>query len=163
MPDAKRHEIKRKVSAAQSRNEARAEPATSDRAGEKAVEAKDRMVAFVRAHPIATVAGGLAVGILVSSVFRGSPTRKAGKAIGRKTAGLAAIVADLAVTYAQQAYEAAEEARRAGAEKVDEWGDALGDGARGLSDGAAGYAASAAAAARKTRKSVGRSIRSRIH
>ena len=90
MTDAKRSNIKRKVAAAKSRNEARAEPATlADRAGEKAVEAKDKFTSFARQHPIAIVAGGLAAGVLISGLFRGSPTRKAGRKFGRKAAGLA--------------------------------------------------------------------------
>lgn len=163
MSEAKRKEIKRKVSAAESRNEARAEPKPADRAGEKAIEMKDRLASFARQHPITTVAGGLAIGILVSSFFRGSPTRKAGRAIGRKTAGLGAIVAELAVAYAQRAYEAADEARRSGAGKLGELGDSVSDRARSFSEDAADYAASAAQAARKAGKSAGRSIRSRLH
>ena len=160
MSDAKRKQIKKKVSAAASRNESRAEPKRADRAGEKAIELKDKAASFAREHPIALVAGGLAVGILVSSFFKGSPTRKAGRAIGRKTASLAAVVADLAIAYAQQAYEAAEEARRAGSDKL---GGTVGDKARDWGEDAAEYAAGAAEAARKAGKSVGKSLRDRLH
>jgi ElaB/YqjD/DUF883 family membrane-anchored ribosome-binding protein len=163
MSDAKRKQIKKKVSAAASRNESRAEPKRADRAGEKAIELKDKAASFAREHPIALVAGGLAVGILVSSFFRGSPTRKAGRAIGRKTASLAAVVADLAIAYAQQAYEAAEEARRAGSDKLGELGGTVGDKARDWGEDAAEYAAGAAEAARKAGKSVGKSLRDRLH
>jgi hypothetical protein len=38
MPDTKRNEIKQKVTAAENRNEARAEPKAADSAGEKAVD-----------------------------------------------------------------------------------------------------------------------------
>jgi len=163
MTEAKRNEIKKKVSAAESRNEARAEPASTDRTGNKATQAKDKFTSFAREHPIVTVAGGLAIGILVSSFFRGSPTRKAGRAIGKKTAGLAALGAELAIAFAQQAYGAAEEARRTGADKLGDLGETVGDGARGLKDDAADYATAAAAAARKTGKSALKSIRSRLH
>jgi ElaB/YqjD/DUF883 family membrane-anchored ribosome-binding protein len=163
MPDAKRNEIKNKVSAAKSRNQQRTEPTTSERAGERAIEVKDKFAAFAREHPIATVAGGLAVGVLVSSLFRGSPTRKAGRAIGKKTAGLAAIATELALAFAQQAYEAADEARRTGTDKLGELGGAVGDSARNLSEDAAEYAASAADAARKAGKSAFKSIRSRLN
>ncbi|MBO0750314.1 MAG: hypothetical protein J2O44_07805, partial [Porphyrobacter sp.] len=96
MTDAKRKEIKRKIAAAESRIQARVEgPSLTDRVGEKAIEAKDKFAAFAREHPIATVAGGLAVGILVSSLFRGSPTRKAGRKLGKTAASLAAIAAEL--------------------------------------------------------------------
>lgn len=153
MTDAKRKNIKRKVTAAKSRNEARAEPASmTDRAGETAIEAKDKFTAFARQHPIATVAGGLAVGILVSSLFRGSPTRKAGRTIGAKAAGLAALAAELAVTYAQSAWEAAEEARDVGAEKLGGW-----------SEEAADYVAGARAAARDRGESITRALRDRLN
>ena len=162
MTDAKRNEIKNKVSAAESRNEERAEPRMIDRTGEKAVELKDKFASFAKEHPIAMVAGGLAVGIVISSFFRGSPTRKAGRAIGKRTAGLAALAAELAIAYAQQAYEASEEARRAGAEKLSELSAAAGERARSLTGDAADYASGAADAARKAGKSVRKSIRNRL-
>jgi hypothetical protein len=137
MTDAKRSEIKKKVSAAESRNEARAEPKSSNQGRGKTAPMNERLASFAKEHPIATVAGGLAVGILVSSFFRGSPTRKAGRAIGQKTATLAAVVADLAIAYAQQAYEAADEARRASADKLSELGGTMADKARDWSYDAA--------------------------
>jgi hypothetical protein len=153
MTDAKRKEIKRKVAAAESRNEIRAEsPSLTDRAGEKAIEAKDKFAAFAREHPLATVAGGLAIGILLSSLFRGSPTRKAGEKIGRKAAGLAAIATEMAIAYAQSAMDAASEAREAGAEKLGEW-----------SEDATDYVASARATARDTGKSISQAIRDRLN
>jgi hypothetical protein len=153
MTEAKRKNIKRKVTAAKSRNQARAEPPSlTDRAGGKAVEAKDKFTAFARNHPIATVAGGLAVGVLVSGLFRGSPTRKAGKKIGAKAAGLAALATELAIAYAQSAMEAAGEARESGAEKLGGW-----------TEDAADYVASARATARETGKSITQALRDRLN
>ena len=153
MTDAKRSNIKRKVAAAKSRNEARAEPATlADRAGEKAVEAKDKFTSFARQHPIAIVAGGLAAGVLISGLFRGSPTRKAGRKFGRKAAGLAAIAGELALAYAQSAMEATREAGQTGAEKLDDW-----------SEDAADYVASARNSARETGKSIAQALRDRLN
>lgn len=153
MTDAKRKNIERKVTAAKSRNEARAEgPSLADRAGETAIAAKDKFTAFARQHPIATVAGGLAVGILVSGLFRGSPTRRAGRSIGAKAASLAALAAELAVTYAQSAWEATEEARESGAKTLGNW-----------SEDAADYVASTRTAARETGKSVAKALRDRLN
>jgi hypothetical protein len=163
MAEAKRKQIKKKVAAAESRNEARSERTAIDRAGEKAIEAKDKFTAFAREHPVATVAGGLAIGVLVSMLFRGSPTRKAGKKLGTRAAGLAAIGAELAMAYAQQAWEAAEEAGRTGAAKLDEFGETIGRGAHDLGGDAAGYAASARAKARKAGKSISGAVRSRLN
>jgi hypothetical protein len=153
MTDARRRKIKQKVAAAESRNEARAGgPSLAQRAGEKAVEAKDKFTDFARQHPIATVVGGLALGVLVSSLFRGSPTRKAGRSLGRKAAGLAAIGAELAVAYAQRAMEAAGEAREAGAERLGSW-----------SDDAADYVAGARDTVRETGKSISQALRDRLN
>lgn len=163
MADSKRNEIRKKVSEAETRNQARAEPTRTDRAGEKAIEVKDKFTSFAREHPVVTVAGGLALGALVSSFFRGSPTRKAGRAIGKKTAGLAALAAEFAIAFAQQAYEATEDARRASADKLSGMSESVGDSARNLSADAADYAAEAADAVRKAGKSAFKSVRSRLH
>jgi hypothetical protein len=153
MAEAKRNQIRKKVAAAESRNQARAEaPSLTQRAGDKALEAKDKFTAFAREHPIATVVGGVAVGILVSSLFRGSPTRKAGRTLGRKAAGLAALGAELAVAYAQSAMEAASEAREAGAERLGGW-----------SEDAADYVASARDTVRETGKSIAEALRDRLN
>ena len=61
MTAAKRTQLKKKVEAGQARNRAKTEHTTTifDRAGEAAIEAKDKFTAFAKEHPIATVAGGL--------------------------------------------------------------------------------------------------------
>jgi hypothetical protein len=153
MAEAKRNQIRKKVTAAESRNQARAEaPSLTERAGEKAIEAKDKFTAFAREHPIAAVAGGLAIGILVSGLFRGSPTRKAGKKFGKRAANLAAIGAELALAYAQNAMGAANEAREASAETLGSW-----------SESAADYAASARDTVRETSKSITKALRDRLN
>jgi hypothetical protein len=153
MAETKRNRIKTKVAAAESRNQARAEaPALARRVGEKAVEAKDKFAAFAREHPIATVAGGIAVGVIVSSLFRGSPTRKAGRRLGQRAMGLAALGAELAVAYAQQAMEAANEARQSGAERLDGW-----------SEDAVDYVAGARSSARNAGQAIAQAVRDRLN
>ena len=78
MPDAKRTQIKKKVAAGQARNRTKTENTTTvfDRAGEAAIDAKDKFTAFAKQHPIATVAGGLAIGILIAGMFK-APRRRA--------------------------------------------------------------------------------------
>src|SRR5262245_20114486 len=122
MTDAKRQTLKDKVEAGQARNRAKTENTTTifDRAGEAAIEAKDKFTAFAKEHPIATVAGGVAVGILVAAMFKG-PRRAAmrgGTVAAKGATALAALGAELALTYAQQAMEAANEAREAGAKHL---------------------------------------------
>jgi ElaB/YqjD/DUF883 family membrane-anchored ribosome-binding protein len=153
MADAKRSNIRKRVTAAKSRNKSRAQaPSMTDRAGEKAIAAKDKFTAFAKEHPITTVAGALALGVLVSGFFRGSPTRKAGRKLGQRAAGLAALATELAVAYGQQAMEKAGEARETGADKLGDW-----------SEDAADYVASARAAARETGRSITKALRDRLN
>lgn len=163
MTEAKRKNIKRKVTAAKSRNRSRAEPSMADRAGGTAIEAKDKFTAFAKKHPFATVAGGLAVGVLVSGLFRGSPTRKAGKQLGKKAAGLAALATELAIAYGQQAMGKAGEAREVGSEKLGGWSHSLSKGTHELMEDAPDYVASARATARKTGKAITKALRDRLN
>ena len=169
MPEAKRTQLKKKIEAGEARNKAktRAEPSLIDRTGERAVEAKDKFTAFAKEHPIATVAGGLALGILISGLFRRSPTRKLGsKAVG-KAASLAAIGAEAAMAYAQQAMATANEAGRAGADKLDDLGDNLSQSARAVRRDAAHRASelsdSARFIARSAGKRLGQAVRNRAN
>ena len=167
MTDAKRKQIKDKVEAGEARVQAREDASLADRAGDKALEAKDKFTAFAKEHPITTVAGALALGVLISGLFPRSPTRKAANKVGTRAASLAAIGAELAMAYAQQAMDAAGEAGKYGAEKLDDLGDSVGDTARSLSRGAGRYAGSAAdsarAAALEARNSLRKTIRKRMN
>jgi RNA 3'-terminal phosphate cyclase len=133
MTDEKRKQLKDKVAAGEARHRDLGRTTFVDRAGETAIEAKDKFVAFVKEHPIATVTGAVALGVLVSGLFKRSPTRKAGARASAKAASLATIGAELALAYAQQAMAAASDVSRAGADKL---GD-LGSSARHLSHDAA--------------------------
>ena len=165
MTDAKRKTLKQKVAAGQARNQARTENTTTivDRAGEAAIEAKDKFTAFAKEHPFATVAGGLAIGVLVSGLFKRSPTRKVATKAANKAAGLAAIGAELALAYAQQAMSAASEAGRVGADKLDDLGDSARDMGRDAASRAGEFGESARLAARETGRRVARAIRNRTN
>lgn len=155
MTEEKRKQLKAKVAAR--------EATLLDRAGGKATEARDAFTGFARKHPLTTIAGALVVGVLVSALFKRSPTRKLGAMAAGKAAALAAVGADLALVYAQQALAAAEGAGRAGAERLD----GLGDTARHLGHEAAERAASAGAAAqaatRQASKRLTRVLRNRVN
>lgn len=155
MTEAKRKQIKAKV-------EAR-EATLLDRAGEKAIEAKDAVSGFARKHPLTTVAGALALGILVSALFKRSPTRKFGAMAAGKAAGLAAVGADLALVYARQALAAANEAGKAGAARLDGLGDAARHLGHDAADRAGSVGAAAQAATRSAGKRISRAVRNRIH
>lgn len=163
MADTKRTALKQKVEAGQARNRAKTENTTTifDRAGERAIQAKDQFTAFAKEHPIATVAGGVAVGVLIAAMFKG-PRRAAVKG-GNKAAGLAAIGAELALAYAAQALESANEAGRAAAPKLEKFGGTAREVGRDAVDRAGEAGDAALAVTRAAGKRLTRAIRSRIN
>ena len=167
MTDAKRQQLKDKVAAGQARNRDLGRTTIVDRAGEAAIEAKDRFVEFAKEHPIATVAGGVALGILVSGLFKRSPTRKLGGAAAKRAGTIAALGAEFALAYAQQAMTAANEAGREGAHKLGELGDSVGGTARTTGRAALDRAGDLTEAAllvtRDAGKRLGKALRNRIN
>ena len=163
MPEAKRTQLKKKVAAGQARNKAKTENTTTvfDRAGEAAIEAKDKFTAFAKEHPIATVAGGVALGVLIAGLFK-APRRAAMKG-GSKAAGLAAIGAELALAYAQQAMEAAGEAGKAGAKRLDGFGDTARSVGQDAAHRASDAGETAMAVTREAGKRLSKAIRTRIN
>ena len=169
MTEAKRKQIKKKVETGQARNQSRNQDAGRttivDRAGEAAIEAKDKFTAFAKEHPITTIAGGIALGILVAGMYKGP--RKAAIKGGSKAAGLAAIGAELALAYAQQAMEAAGEAASVGKEKLGEFGGSAAVTARSAgrtaADRAGEVSETALAVTRDAGKRLGKAIRARIN
>ena len=161
MAEAKRKTIKKKVAAAEKRNAARSERTFLDRAGEDAIEAKDKFTAFAKEHPVATLAGGLAIGVLIAGMFKGP--RQAAMKGGTKAAGLAAIGAELAMAYAAKALDAAKEAGSEGADWLGETGKTLGSKAREFSSEASDYAGTARDSAMRSGRSAAKAIRGRLN
>jgi len=135
MTDPKRDEIKARIAAAQARENARGEQSLGQRIEHGAGAAKDKFVDFAKEHPIATVAGGLAVGVLVASMFRG-PRKLASKG-GARAAGLAAVGSEMALAFASQLMDSAQHAGREGAHKLEELGHAAEKRTRGFRSNAA--------------------------
>src|SRR5688572_17933232 len=158
MTDAKRQQLKSKVAAGQARNRDFGRTTIIDRAGEKAIEAKDKFVEFAKEHPIATVAGGVAIGILVSGLFKRSPTRRLGSAAAKRAGAIAALGAEFALAYAQQAMTAANEAGREGAHKLGELGETVGGSARSTGRAALDRAGDFTEAARGVTRDAGRRL-----
>ena len=162
MDDATRERIKQKVETAEARVKARQEPDFLDRAGERAIETKDRFTSFAREHPLTTVAGALAIGVLISGMFRNSPTRK----LGRRAADAAATGAEKAVAYLQHALEAAEQTASGigerGTRRLDHLGDSIGDIGRNLKRDGAAWADEAADTAHKVRHDLSRRARKTV-
>ena len=155
MAEAKRKTIKKKVAAAEKRNAARSERTFLDRAGEGAIEAKDKFTAFAKEHPVATLAGGLAIGVLIAGLFKGP--RQAAIKGGTRAAGLAAIGAELAMAYA------AKEAGSEGADWLGETSKTLGSKAREFSSEASDYAGTARDSAMRSGRSAAKAIRGRLN
>ncbi len=135
--DQKRNELKNKVSAAQQRNEQRS-------FGDYARGARDGATSFVKEHPITTVVGGVALGVLVASFVPG-PGRRLRKQATARGAVLAGVLSELALTYGNQLLEGAGNAARAGQDRLGDLGETIGSGVRnirGESREAAGDAAS---------------------
>ena len=84
----KRAELKSKVDAAEKRNKSRQEQRTLS---DYAREALDDATSFVKKHPITTIAGGIALGVLVASIAPG-PGRRLRKQATRRGAVLAGVV-----------------------------------------------------------------------
>jgi ElaB/YqjD/DUF883 family membrane-anchored ribosome-binding protein len=165
MTDGRRKTLKEKVQAGQARNKAKTETTTTifDRAGEAAIEAKDKFAAFAKEHPITTVAGGLAIGILVSGLFKRSPTRKVAGKAAKRASKVAALGAELALAYAQQAMEAANEASKASAKRLDGLGDAARSAGKDAAHRASDARDAALAITSEAGKRLGKAIRSRIN
>jgi len=163
MADTKRTALKQKVAAGQARNRAKTENTTTifDRAGERAIQAKDQFTAFAKEHPVATVAGGVAVGVLIAALFKG-PRRAAAKG-GSRAAGLATIGAELALAYAQQALESANEAGRAAAPRLEKFGDTAREVGRDAASRAGDAGDAAIAVTRAAGRRLSKAIRSRIN
>lgn len=153
--DQKRDELREKIETAEARNAERT-------MGQYARDARDSATGFVKAHPIATVAGGLAIGVLIAAVVpaRG---RKLSVKLGRNTAKYATLAAELGMAYGSGLLESANIAARAGQDRLEDVGDAVGNNVRSLSRTAAHRAGDAADAVSTLRRGVtkktGRAIR----
>lgn len=162
MSEAKRKKIKERIEAGEARNEERVKTMA-----ERAEELREQATDFARAHPIALIAGGLAVGVAISALFPKSPTRRIGKQVGSKAAHLATLAAEFAILYGERALDAAQDAGRVGMDHIEDFSDAAGDKARALKREAAYLAGNASDKAksitRDTGKKASRAMRGRLN
>jgi len=130
MSNLERTRIRKRIETGLKRQEARERSEFATRAA----DARDRLTSAARAHPILLIAGGLAVGVALSTLIPRSPTRK----LGRKSLSALAMIAELGIAYGRQAMEAAgetaNEAGKSGKEKLGELSEAIADGAGKLRD-----------------------------
>jgi len=133
--DEKREELREKIQAGETRNAERT-------LGEYARDASEKATDFVKEHPIATVAGGLAVGVLLAAIIPG-PGRRLSKKVGTRAASFAALAAELGLTYGTGLLDSAGSAARHGQDRLGDVGDTISSTARGLRRDASSRAADA--------------------
>ncbi|MGB3797111.1 MAG: hypothetical protein WA957_12495 [Alteraurantiacibacter sp.] len=156
MNDPKRAEIKARIAAAQARENAKANKSTTRRVADKASDAGDAFTSFVKEHPLAAAAGGVALGVIVAGMFKGP--RRAAATGGAKAVGLAAIGAEIASSFASELLGDAKDVGRAGARRAGDVGDAIGDRARSARRDAAYQADRAGDSARIASRETGKKI-----
>ena len=97
--------------------------AAKERTARLAGDSAEAVRGVIQDHPLAVVAGGIALGVLIGRLL---PTRKEPRsltgALGKRAAELATLGAELAIAYASKAAEAGRE----GAEKLEDAGATLG-------------------------------------
>ena len=145
----KRDELKNRIEAGQQRHANRT-------VGDYARDARDSATAFVKEHPIATVAGGVAIGVVVASLVPG-PGRRLRKKATKRGSALAAVVAELGLAYGTSLLDNIGSAARTGGDRIEDLGDAIGDSARDLRRQASLQGSAAGEAARRLTRDVGKS------
>ena len=145
----KRDELKNRIEAGQQRHANRT-------VGDYARDARDSATAIVKEHPIATVAGGVAIGVVVASLVPG-PGRRLRKKATKRGSALAAVVAELGLAYGTSLLDNIGSAARTGGDRIEDLGDAIGDSARDLRRQASLQGSAAGEAARRLTRDVGKS------
>jgi hypothetical protein len=158
--DSKRQQLKAKVAKGQARLRERQTWA------ERAAQARDTALDLARDHPLLVVAGGLALGFLVSTLFKRSPTRKLAGEVAeqaergaRKGGRLVWMAAEFALPFVQQALVSATETGRTGRDKLGDFGEAAGDRARKLGREATSRAEDTLEAARGAGRRFAKAVR----
>ena len=152
MSEEKRQQLRDRIDAAQARNDSRAERSV----GERFADAREDITGMVKDHPIAFIAGGIALGLAIGAMFPGSPVRKVGRRAGRRAGAFAALASELAMTYGHKALDAADDARHSSRDRLSELGDYLSQNTRGLRADIARHADDAAAYTRSHGRSASR-------
>lgn len=124
MSQEKRQQIKERITAA-FEDEVADEPDIAEVLAKKAAQTRDAFTAFARQHPVATVAGGIALGVLISSFFRNSPARRAGRYAGARATSLATMGGELAAGFAKEILEAGTGASKQASEALQETSKAV--------------------------------------
>jgi hypothetical protein len=153
--DKKRQQIRSKVKKGQARVRAREQALP-----QRATGARDSAVEFAKENPMLVIAGGLALGVAVSMLFRRprEAGEKAARQASRKASGLAILAAEMALPFIQQAMAGVSDAGRAGMDRAEELGEATGARARTLGRAGADRASETLEAAQDVARGAGRRI-----
>lgn len=144
----KREELKSRIEAGEQRHANRT-------VGDYARDARDSATAFVKEHPVATVVGGVAIGVIVASMVPG-PGRRMRKKAAKRGSALAAMVAELGLAYGTTLLDNLGSAARTGGDRIEDLGDAIGDSARDLRRQASIQGSAASETARRLTRDVGK-------
>ncbi|MCP9223127.1 hypothetical protein MKP08_10235 [Erythrobacter sp. LQ02-29] len=112
-----RDALRAKIEAAEQRN--------ADRSlADYARDATDKATAFVKEHPVATVAGVAVLGLAIGAMTR--PGRRA----GRRAGAMANYAAEMGLAYASGLFDSAGDAVRHGGAKLEDWSDDIAHSSR---------------------------------
>ncbi len=91
-------------------------------------EDDDDIIGFIKDHPLTTIAGALAVGVLIAGLFPSA--RSAARSTGVRASALGVAGTQAALAALEQVFDGAERAGQKGGETIRDAGDTLGDNAR---------------------------------
>ena len=135
--EAKRDELRQRIEAAEARNRDKS-------IGEYAGEAREGASEFVRDHPLASVAGGIAIGLLLGALVPG-------RRIGHRASSWAANLAEMGAVYGAGLFHSAEDT-------AEDLGDSLSKKSRSLRRSANYYGGTTADEANFLRRRSGRKV-----
>lgn len=137
--EAKREELREKIEAGEARNAERS-------FGDYAADVRDGATNFVKDHPVATIVGGLALGVLIAGFTR--PGRRLGRRAGERAGDMLSALTEIGLVYGSGLLDKAGGAARVTGDRLEDLGDSIGDTTRNLRRNASYRAASAGDSAR---------------
>lgn len=148
--EEKRELLRDKIESGQRRHEERG-------VADYARDARDTATEFVKAYPVATIAGVTVLGLAIGAMTR--PGRRA----GRKAGAMATYATELGLAYASGLFDSAGDLARAGGEKFGDLGDDVAHSARktrrGMTTAAAQRGDDTRYVTRKAARRAGRAYR----
>ena len=116
--EEKRAELRARIEAGNRRHQERT-------FADQAKDAADSAVEFAKKHPVATIAGGVVLGLAIGAMTR------PGRRLGRRGGEMASYAADAVAAYALSMFDGASDLARTAGDKIEDFGDAAATSARG--------------------------------